>query len=236
MSFSRSKLRVSILMLIFLGISSSFIQLVFFTPQRQEQEFSVFKFPDSVPLHLWESKASQTLPPKHKNDSKVEKATHVIQAHRYTFSKPTKTLIIDTRYIVKTDGEVAKYLNQFYDWKTSDGQLTKSMHLEKGIGYYSLNVQAGNAILTSCINPNGPSTVLGRQFVTNRNTQDFKLNRLIPWFKNQISLKDERCLWVYMSLPLEETTNQEQTFKTLNDAWVNWYKWWKTRFPKEIKS
>jgi cyanosortase A-associated protein len=233
-NLSQNRLRVSFLILVFLGIFSSLIYLLFFPPQRKARQFGAFEFPNSINLPTWNLNKSQALSLNPNNNAEEKISIRVIKAHRYQFSNATENLTIDTRYIVNTDGEVSKYLNHFYGWKTSDSQLTKSMHLQKGLGYYSLTVQAKNAILTSCINPNGPSTILGRQYVSNRNIRDFKLNRLMPWLLNQTSLKDERCLWVYMSLPLADDTNEEQSFKTLRAAWISWYQWWEPRFPQEI--
>jgi cyanosortase A-associated protein len=53
----------------------------------------------------------------------------------------------------------------------------------------------------------------------------------MPILLGQEALLDKRCLWVYLSIPLRNSS-PEEAYKTLEQAWFSWYQWWQPRFPK----
>jgi cyanosortase A-associated protein len=47
----------------------------------------------------------------------------------------------------------------------------------------------------------------------------------------QEGLKDRRCLWAHLSVPLKNSS-PEAAYQVLEKAWFSWYQWWQPRFPK----
>jgi len=84
--------------------------------------------------------------------------------------------------------------------------------------------------LRSCINPRGPGVITYEQFIQNRYTYDWQPSRLLPVLLGQEPLRDHRCLWTYLSLPLENLSEQ-QAYSILEEVWLSWYQWWHPRFP-----
>lgn len=109
-------------------------------------------------------------------------------------------------------------------------QPLPTMRQQDGIGYYSLSVQDGKAYLRSCINPRGNAAVTYTQFIQNRYTVDLQPSRLFPWLTGQQPLRDYRCFWAYLSVPLKDAP-PETVYQVLEKSWPTWYQWWHSNFP-----
>ncbi len=88
-----------------------------------------------------------------------------------------------------------------------------------------------DAYLASCINPRGESTVTIEQFNKNRYDHDIRPERLLRWFLRAESIRDFRCLWVSLSIPITDQRTDE-AFSTLEAVWFFWHDWWKPHFPQ----
>lgn len=181
-----------------------------------------FSFPPDIPLTEWQPLESDSL--------EDENASNLVSGrlYRYQHQENKNSLDIEMRYIINTDGDIKTLLNQHLDSETYPGKLT--IHHQEGIGFYGIAATPERAYLSSCINPHGGSTVTAEQFRNNRNTYDLQVSRLVPWLLGQQELRDFRCLWTLLSIPLEDTT-AEQAYPILENAWVSWYAWWQPRFP-----
>ncbi|MCT7968579.1 cyanoexosortase A system-associated protein [Laspinema sp. D1] len=181
-----------------------------------------FSFPPDIPLTEWQPLESDSLP--------VQNTSNLISArvYRYQHQQNKFSLDIEMRYVIDTDGDIKTMLNKHLNSETYPGKLT--IHHQEGIGFYGLAATTERAYLSSCINPYGGSTVTAEQFRNNRNTYDLQVSRLVPWLLGQQELRDFRCLWTVLSMPLEDTT-AEQAYPVLEKAWVSWYAWWQPRFP-----
>lgn len=183
-----------------------------------DRPISSFIFPTAITLPGWQFLASNSLE-KPTLERKYISGRH----YRYIQKIP---LDIEMRYLVNTDGDVKKLLNSYTPIRFSE-QLP--LRQQQKVGFYSLFIYQERAYLSACINSSGGSTVTDRQFRHNRNIYDVPSTRFIFWLLNQIELRDERCLWANLSVPLKEST--ADSYKTLEKAWFDWYQWWEPRFP-----
>ena len=174
-----------------------------------------FYWPEIVPLDGWQSLPSSPL---------VESGS--ISGRQYQYINNNLTLDIKMRYFVNTSGEVRNFIKN-YESTYASPQIKQ----KEGIGFYGLFTYQDRAYLSACINPRGFSTFTARQFKQNRNLYDLQFNRLLPWLLGRENLKDERCLWTSLSIPVKSSP-PEFAYQSLENAWFSWYQWWSPRFPK----
>ncbi|MGA9380656.1 MAG: cyanoexosortase A system-associated protein [Phormidium sp.] len=179
------------------------------------------EFPAIVPLQEWQSLPSFPLV-----DSSGDRIPVFLSGRRYQYIKNNLTLDIEMRYFVDTSGEVKDFIKTY-------GSISVSplIRQKEEIGFYGLFTHQERAYLSACINPHGSSTVTARQFKQNRNLYDLQFNRLLPWLLGQENLKDERCLWTNLSIPLNHSS-PEVAYQSLENVWFSWYRWWNPQFPK----
>ena len=92
----------------------------------------------------------------------------------------------------------------------------------------SRNFTKQRAYLSACINPQGNSPLTGIEFKQNGNLNALNLKRLVSWLLSQDSLRDSRCYWTLLSVPLKDSSLGD-AYQTLETAWFSWYRWWKSR-------
>lgn len=213
------KVRILLLTAIF-GCGILTLAKTIVNPESSDRPVSSFIFPTAIALPGWQFLQSNSL----------EKPTfdnlQYISGRRYRYIQKMP-LDIEMRYLVNTDGDVKKFLNSYTPIRFSSEQLQLRQHQK--VGFYSLFIYQERAYLSACINSIGGSTVTDRQFRHNRNIYDVPSTRLIFWLLNQVELRDERCLWANLSVPLKQSTTD--SYKTLEKAWFSWYQWWEPRFP-----
>lgn len=209
-------------LLLAVTFSSVFLVLgkIVLSPYAGSRTVTSFVFPPVVPLSGWQSLPSHALSDRSSNH------LNYISGRQYQYTQKDLPLNIEMRYVVNTTGDVKDFLKT-YTFIPSSPVLRQ----QEGIGFYGLFAYQGKAYLSSCVNPRGGSTVTARQFKQNRNTYDLPSERLLPWFLGQTNLKDERCLWANLSIPLRNSS-PESAYQFLEKAWSSWYQWWHPRFPK----
>ncbi len=131
------------------------------------------------------------------------------------------------------EGNISRFL---FDYSVIRQGNSKIQERQSQTGIYAVLVHQNRAYLTACINPEGGSTVTEQQFTQNRSQNIWQVGRIVPWIMGQQgSLSDKRCLWTLMSLPIDrsqpEVVATEAAYKTLETAWVPWYRWWQQNFP-----
>ncbi|MFB2894428.1 cyanoexosortase A system-associated protein [Aerosakkonemataceae cyanobacterium BLCC-F50] len=178
-------------------------------------------FPVTLPLQGWQLLQSSPLV-----DSIGDRIPPTISARHYQYVNNDLSLDIKMRYFVNTNGEVKDFIKSYESISVSS-----LIRQKEGIGFYALFTYKDRAYLSACINPYGSSTVTARQFQQNHNFDALQFNRLLPWLLSQENLKDERCLWAYLSVPLKQSS-PEVAYQSLENVWFSWYKWWNSRFPK----
>jgi cyanosortase A-associated protein len=193
---------------------------------------TAFEFPQTVPLPELQLLDSKQLTPHTFKNKMVANG----RQYRYQSNlQPNTPIEIEVRYI--TDGVAIK--------PTVDGLLpilTKvpaaaitpaTMKQQPKLGYYSLFVEQEKAYFSTCINPQGITTVTGDQFHTNSNPNPLSgipVERFLPWLLGQQTLRDSRCVWTVLSTPIDRAS-PDATMKTLETIGVNWIRWWQLHFP-----
>jgi cyanosortase A-associated protein len=232
---SRRQIRTSLLFLVALSV---FVVLgkVMLTPTTgtpRQLVLAAFNFPRTVPLDDWQlldSRVMDQLP----SDRRAQK--RLLSGQLYEYQKNDVPLEIEMRYTLETSGNVIGFLTSYTSIPPAVIQpsLRDERH-RQGVGYYILFVHQQRAYLTSCINPKGGSTVTLPQFRHNRYAYDLRIERLFKWLIADQGIRDDRCLWVNMSVPLDQTADQNKkttAYAALETAWLPWFDWWQSRFPE----
>jgi cyanosortase A-associated protein len=191
-------------------------------PTAGNRSVASFNFPDNIPLNNWQQSDSKPLNIT-KQDSSPERLT---SGHSYQYIKGKSDMTIEARYIVGSRGYVESYIDKYTDIAPKDLKAEYS----EGIGHYFLFKDRDRAYLNSCISPRSQSTVTQKQFASNRYQADLNPTVFLNWLFGKASIRDSRCLWVQLSIPLN-TSETQNTYSTLQAAWSDWYRWWLPHFP-----
>lgn len=222
------KVRTSLLVVIF-GSVFFFLGRTILAPSAAKSTVTPFAFPTAVPLPGWQLKnSSQKAAP-------IADPTFVSGRH-YQYIQNDLTLDIEMGYIVNTKGDVNSFIQYYSSMPPPPGKLSPVLRQQSGVGLYSLFAYQQRAYLSSCINSRGGSTVTDVQFRQNRDIYDNIYNmrfkeRLLPWLQGRGSIRDMRCVWAHLSIPLKNSS-PEDAYVTLEKAWESWYQWWYPRFPQ----
>ncbi len=212
--------RIWLLATLFAGVLCVLVKSILF-PNSSQMAVAPFAFPTTVPLPQWQMLDSVQL--------KIPNDENFIASRRYRYKQNSTLLNIDMHYIINSSGDVKDFLKKHIVSKRTSAPML--MRQKAGMGFYALLTYQGNSYLTSCINPRGGSTVTFDQFRQNRNTYDLQAGRLLLWLLGLTELRDWRCLWSVLSVPVE-TGNAEEAYPILESAWFSWFPWWEQRFPK----
>ncbi len=222
------QLRVPLLILIFANVLFVFGKSIL-DPSIGKRKITPFVFPAAVPLPQWQLVSSQPLP-----NQTVERAPYgelVLPGMHYRYVKNGLPLDVMMRYDISTAGEVKQLIEQNTDIRFPLNQPQPVERQHQQLGIYGLFVRQQQAHLGACINPRGGSTFTSQQFDYNRVRYDFQFQRLLLWLFGQEGLRDNRCLWTLLSVPLSQSS-PETAYATLEQTWFSWYNWWYSRFPK----
>lgn len=198
-----------------------------FSPSAGKREVKAFIFPNQIELKSWQLIKTESLP---LNNIKTSLQSDRITAEKhYSYFKNGVPLEIKMRYVIGTKGNLIELINQ---QSSIPKQLLENADIEKipGVGYSILFSHNKRAYLNACINSRGNTTVTPQQFSHNRYSQDIKPNSILPWLQGKDSFRDLRCLWVQLSIPIQESTALT-AYQTLTNVWIDWYHWWQPRFP-----
>jgi cyanosortase A-associated protein len=179
------------------------------------------RLPASVPLASWQAVSSTTLEPM----------PEAIAGQQYDYRQQQQSLTVQMRYMLE-DGDVSRFLFAYTPIRQDNKRLV--LKYQPQIGFYGVLTYQERAYLSACITPRGESTVTAQQFVQNLRAHNLTASRILPWLTGKQSLLDRRCLWTLMSVPLAAKTNSfalDNAYKTLEDVWVSWYRWWQPNFP-----
>ena len=221
------QLRVPLLILVFANVLFVFSKSIL-DPSIGKRKITPFVFPASVPLPQWKLVASQPLPKL--TVERVPYGQIVLPGRHYSYVKNGVTLDVKMRYDLSSDGEVKRLVEQNTDIRFLQNQPQLIERQREQIGSYGLFVRQQQAYLGACINPRGGSTFTRAQFDYNRIRYDFQFQRLLLWVFGKEGIRDNRCLWTHLSIPLNQS-DPESAYATLEQAWFSWYNWWHSRFP-----
>ncbi|MGK7942811.1 MAG: cyanoexosortase A system-associated protein [Crocosphaera sp.] len=228
--------RISLLGLVFLSLFGLFIYKII-VPEETEKISNTQQVitPDNVPLSQWKLVETQPLDPIKTESSETE----IPLGQKYEYTNDQEQLKAEIRY--------SKYRGSFnqliiIDLKLPAATISPDIHYQKGIGHYAFFEYDNATYLGSCINAKGEATVTLSQYNKNRYRYGWGITRTFLWLIGQKDLVEYRCLWTIMSIPevaeLDfkvniDDNNRElnETEKKLEQAWLEWYSWWKKNFP-----
>jgi cyanosortase A-associated protein len=149
---------------------------------------------------------------------------------RYQYRQNRQELEVEVRYERYTDSNISRLLNIYTSIKGA--ALTLNAKRQEGIGYYALLQHEERAYLSACLNPIGESTITQQQFTQNRYQHGWSIRRVFFWAIGQDDLIESRCFWTLLSTPVPadaDATALERADKTLESAWFDWYRWWRSQ-------
>jgi len=220
------RLRTPLLIFTFINVLFVFSR-VLFDADIGKRKVTPFTFPATVPLPQWQQVASQPLP-----DRIVEQEPYgkvAFPGKRYQYKKNDLLLNIDLRYELNTVGDGQQAIANDLNLSFSPNRSPLLIRRDRQLGYYAVFVHQQRAYLNACINSRGGSTFTSSQFDANRWRYDFQPQRIALWLLGRQELRDNRCIWNHLSLPLKQPV--PEAYSTLERAWFSWYKWWISRFP-----
>ncbi len=216
--------RLPLLAITWLGVVFAAVYLAC-VPSSGRGRLLAYTFPDSS-LSGWQMVSSKPITLVKDINPGLE---WVQTGKEYRYIYKQQQLEISMLYVVNTLGNADTFFKQLTGNTSVKFSLGKIKQL-KSIGYYALTTDSHQAYLTACINPRGGSSVTSAQFLQNRISYDFTWNRITPWLLGTSTLKDNRGVWVQLSIPLDGTT-KEQALKTLESIWSDNYPTWQKQFP-----
>lgn len=222
------KLRLPVLIITFTSAVFVFGRTIT-DPEIGKRTATRFIFPSVVPLPQWQSLPGKPLP-----NQTVEQLPYgklVLPGMHYRYQQNGIPLDIKMRYEINASGDVKQLIEMHTDVRFLPNQSQPIIRERKPLGYYGVFVYKQQAYLGACINPSGGSTFTSAQFDYNRIHYDLQFQRLLLWLLGRQELRDNRCLWTHLSIPLNQSS-PESAYSVLEQAWFSWYKWWQTRFPK----
>ncbi|MDJ0729052.1 MAG: cyanoexosortase A system-associated protein [Crocosphaera sp.] len=228
--------RVSLLGILLLGMLGllTYKIIVPEDTEKTNNNLPTVTVPDTVPLSNWNLIKSQPL-----KSLETKEEGEQISAKEYEYSNEQEGLTAEIRY--------AKYHGNFNHFLIKDMEMPAAtihphIHYKKGVGHYAFFEYDNTSYLGSCINAKGEATVTLDQYNRNRYLWGWGLTRTFFWLLGEQDLVEYRCLWTIMSMPNPSESdftinidphNKElnETEKKLEQAWFDWYSWWKNNFP-----
>lgn len=220
------RLRTPLLILAFANVLFVFSRAIF-DSDIGKRKINSFEFPATVPLAQWQQVASQRLPDRIVDEPPYGKVA--FPGRRYQYRQNSLLLNIEMRYELNTVGD-GRQMIETYEKISFPPDRAQPIIRHKQLGFYAVFVDRERAYLNACINPRGGSTFTASQFDSNRARYDIQFQRLGLWLLGRKELRDNRCLWSHLSIPLNQSA-PESAYTTLERAWLSWYRWWSSRFP-----
>ena len=191
-------------------------------PEVTSARFTDYKFPESIALSQWESSSSKPV----ESYLTPSISGKFISGKHYRYRQNEKSLEIEMRYIVDTNGDLKTFITN------RTGELSPGLRSDGADGFYSVYVDGDKVNLSACINPSGGSTVTDDGFRRNRMLYDNHLKQIVPWLLGKRELRDKRCLWTHLSMALDRDVSIEENYRVLETVWFDWYDLWKSHYPK----
>lgn len=194
-------------------------------------------FPDAlamrsreIALNSWQQVKFKPLGQQKYKNAMTDKFVLVESGTDYSYLKNGQKLELQMRYVINTRGDQNPFLLQLSPDLVKDSQ--KNLRQLKGVGHYALYSDSKQAYLTACINPRGGSTLTSSQFMQNRYKYDITLNHLLPWILGQDVLRDDRCIWTQLSVPLNGLLATD-IYTVLESIWNDNYGTWQSLFSRK---
>lgn len=218
-----------------IAVSSATIYSVI-KPEAGNRTVNDFIFPNQVSLTAWNQIYSNSVSAK-LQITPQQKQDLIVSAKHYQYIQDNLTMDANISYVVNTRGNV----NQLIETYTNISQdILNQQQVKKhnDIGFYLLFYdrdldspsKADRAYLSSCLNSQGTTTVTSQQFSESLNQVKITSSLLGNWLLGKESIRDRRCLWIHLSIPLQSEVST--TYSILENTWINLVQYWIPNFPQ----
>lgn len=218
-----------------LGITVAAIALytVLF-PQVGRRQMPSINFPNQLTLSKWKTANSVPLLYKETEENDPENNSNfnqITSGKQYKYRQQGTEVTVELRLIEGTLGSVKNFVKNY----TSLEEEVAEEAFQKGktrsqpeLGRYRLFTDKTHAYLSTCLSPQGESTVSQNNFIRkmNRNIVD---EHLLSKILGQRSFRERRCLWVHLSTPLAEQS-PEKSYRVLESVFQQGYSKWQGLF------
>ena len=210
-------------------VSSSLVLLKVGITPMQKPTPRTYTFPASVPLGRWQF--VQALPIGLQKRYTPSLATSLddlsIAGQSYRYLRKGQPLVIEMRYL-SDYSSVADILRE----TTIRLNGTNFSTARSQVGVHAVYQHDDRLFVTACIPPTRETTVTDGELRGAQNHPDVLLRRVFPWFLGQAPLRDLRCLWTRISLPID-AASPSTTAEEINQVWIEWVQWWQNHYPAE---
>lgn len=200
------------------GISLTALSSLMF-PRISNRDVADFEFPQSFDTGNIVAHQASTI--KSKKGIKANQ--------QYRFSLENKQFALGIDYVIGTRGNLTNYLQESTQLNQASINA-KEIKYQADIGHYALLKDDTSAYLSSCISSRSLSSVTQKQFSRQRYHNDLRPIIIWQWLQNQASIRDRRCLWILLSIPIN-SSNTTDEYELLEKAWGDLYRWWLPNFP-----
>lgn len=210
-------------------VSSSLVVLRLATTPAQKPPEPTYTFPASIPL----------------SNSNFVKATPIGVQKRYTPSLATSAddlTISGQSYRYIRNGQSIEIEMRYFDRLSHVPDILRETTIQlnriefaqqrMATGTVAMYQRSNRLFLTACITPFGETTVEGSEIGSLQLRPAILARRAIPWLLGQEPLRDRRCLWTRISMPINPTS-PETTQQDLGQVWSEWINWWNSHYPPE---
>lgn len=210
-------------------VSSSLVVFRLAVTPAQKPSTPSYTFPESVPLSRWEFvKATPIGVQKLYTPSLATSADDLtISGQSYRYLRNGQPLEVEMRYF-NTLNHVPDILRE----TTIRLDRIDITSQRSDLGTYAVYARSNRLYLTACISPTGETTVDRSELHSVQLQPAIVARRVVPWFLGQASLRDMRCLWTRLSMPMN-TAAPQTTQSDLEQAWGEWVNWWRNHYPPE---
>ncbi|MCU0548361.1 MAG: cyanoexosortase A system-associated protein [Leptolyngbya sp. Prado105] len=210
--------------------SSSLVLLKLLVTPIEKPPQPSYTFPEAIPLSRWEFVKATPIAIQKRYTPSLATALDdlTISGKQYRYLRNGRPLEIEMRYFIATYTNVSDILRdltinaQKLDWNTERSQ----------VGTRFVYQQANRLYFSACIPPTLETTISDGELRGAQNQPALLGQRFLPWFIGQKPLRDIRCLWTKISLPIDANT-PAKTEQDLDQAWTEWIQWWQKNYPAE---
>ena len=156
-----------------------------------------YSFPQNVAWQKWAAVRTQ----------KIRYQNQPLEGRKYQ-QKGNHNLDIEIYYMPNHLTGNLTLILQYLELESAPKNLT--VREQKNIGSYGLFSEDNKSYLTTCIHTQGETAFTSQQFAQLAN--DNLDSRLLPWILGLSDLRDWSCLWVKMSMSLDNVTPEKASF------------------------
>ena len=196
--------------------------ITFIIPSIGRREVQPLQFPNQLSLAGWNLENSQSLVDTPETKLRLHRLR---SGQKYQYQQRGENVTVALRFFSPTFGNVEDYLRRTYGNSQQEAYGEGEERAISGLGNYRVFNDGETAYLTACIAPEGRSTVSISDYVNQTNATVFNPEEIVPRLTGKRSLRERRCLWVYLSTPLEGdslTASEQRLEVVFREGYSQW--------------